>query len=93
MGKVEDLEEKLKQDTAKLLLAKAAQKSKERKQRTRQLIQLGGLCEIAGLTNVNPAILLGGLLHLARKIQSSPDLVGAFQKEGEEVLLVRSEKK
>lgn len=46
----------------------------ERKQRTRRLIELGGLVSKAGLDNWNANALLGGLLFLKKQEENSQQL-------------------
>ncbi|MDV3351305.1 conjugal transfer protein TraD [Leptothoe sp. LEGE 181152] len=69
-GAKEKLERELEKEKQKLELQKQKIKviqrrikTQERKQRTRELIQLGGLVEIAALREVDKGALLGLLLH------------------------------
>jgi len=43
----------------------------ERKERTRQLIQVGGLLEIAGLLEIDKGVLLGSLMDLAATLNNN----------------------
>ena len=41
----------------------------QRAARTRELIQIGGLAEIAGLTTIDRRVLLGGLMYVSELIK------------------------
>ena len=63
-----------------------------RKQRTRELIQLGGLCDIAGLMGVDRAALLGMLITGKRMLDDVPTYENFFRL-GVQVFKVREEEK
>lgn len=62
---IEDAKKRLQKEQAKK--ERFAQSEKNRKARTRKLIEAGGLIAKAGLLNWEPAMLLGGLLVLAQQ--------------------------
>jgi hypothetical protein len=64
--KIKKLEELIAKKKAELLKEKGLLSEKERKSRTRQLIQLGGLIEIAGLREDDKGFILGCLLRAAQ---------------------------
>lgn len=61
---------------------------KKRKIRTRRLIQLGGLLEIAQLTEQNEGLLLGAFLEIAERI-GEPERARAWKAQGDALLLQR----
>jgi len=73
-------EEKAKEAISKIL---ARQSEKARKERTRMLIQFGGLVKKAGLDSWDFETLLGGLLALKGKEQER-DIMEKFRRQGEE---------
>lgn len=64
----------------------ARQNQQERKARTRRLIQFGGLGDIAGLTEKDPATILGGLLMIAKNIEENNALLATWQIAGSKML-------
>lgn len=73
-------EEKAKEAISKIL---SRQSEKARKERTRMLIQLGGLVKKAGLDSWDFETLLGGLLALKGKEQD-PAIMEKFRLQGSE---------
>ncbi len=69
MSKIEETKKALQQKMNRLKEKEAKIKVAERKQRTRRLIELGGLVEKAELSSLTPSQLLGALLKI--KDQSS----------------------
>ncbi len=55
----------------------------ERKERNRALIQTGILVEIAGLLYMDKGTLLGGLLEVARIVDSSPEKARQWKQVGD----------
>lgn len=68
--RIKKLEEQIAKKRAELVRVKGRLSEKERKARTRKLIQIGGLAEIAGLLESDEGFLLGALLNAA---EISPD--------------------
>jgi hypothetical protein len=69
LERIRKLEEEIKRKQAALLQAQARIKEKERKARTRRLIEVGGLAEVAGIVEADSALLLGGFLRLAETLK------------------------
>ena len=61
-----------------------------RKARTRQLIQVGGLAEIAGILQTDPGALLGGFLVIADVLKDEATFK-AYKQHGDTVLQQRAE--
>lgn len=57
-------------------------KTKERKERTRRLIQLGGLVEKAGLGDMDPAALLGMLMLQKEFLERNPRTIETWKQRG-----------
>ena len=84
--------QKLEQKKARLLLEEAKLKIKERKNRTRRLIELGGLIVKANLDLLPNNTLYGALLSLEEAIKTNPKVeklwtekgAAAFEKESKE---------
>jgi hypothetical protein len=85
--------ERLKEKEAGLKRRIRDQQSKisaqKRKERTRLLIQIGGLAEIAELTATDKGILLGGFLALAKTIKEAPAKAETWKRQGDLVLKER----
>ena len=63
--RIKRLEEQIAKKRAALVREKGRLSEKERKTRTRKLIEMGGLAEIAGLLESDPGFILGALLNLS----------------------------
>ena len=61
--RIKKLEEQIAKKKAALIREKGRQSEKERKARTRKLIQIGGLAEVAELVDADPGFLLGHLMQ------------------------------
>lgn len=61
-------------------------KLKERKARDHALIKAGGLLNIAKLLEVEPAVVLGGLLMVAESIKDDSPVVVNWRLKGQEML-------
>lgn len=64
----------------------------ERKERTRKLIQIGGLAVIAGIDNWDNGILLGALYEIA-ELNNEPGKTEAWKQHGDAILKEREEKR
>lgn len=83
MTNIQDKKLKIKQQINKLKHQESVLKVKERKQRTRQLIQLGGLVDKAKLSHLSTAQLLGALIEIKNKSESEEILI-SWSKLGDE---------
>ncbi len=81
--KADKLGLQIRQRTARL-------KEKKRKERTRHLIEIGGLTEIAKLSFLDKGVLLGAFIDLSKKIQDDSDLKEKWKLEGDAILAERS---
>lgn len=88
-AELDRLEQKKKKVQTDLLKAKAKLKERERKARTRRLIELGGLVEIAGLSDTNRGALLGAMLEIF-PILDDQTTYRNLKTRGEEILHERS---
>lgn len=64
---------------------------KKRKERTRKLIELGGLFEIARLTEEDRGVLMGALLEIQEQI-NDPQKSLLWKKKGDATLMERAQK-
>jgi hypothetical protein len=84
---------------AKLALAqlrKTTERSERiaaRKARTRSLIEAGGLCEVAGVLDLDKGTLLGGLLAVKNALSTRPENAANWKSSGDAELAKRSPKK
>jgi hypothetical protein len=92
LERIKKLEEEIKRKQAALLQAQSRIKEKKRKARTRRLIEVGGLAEIAGLVEADSALLLGGFLRLAEGLKDDTTRA-TLQAEGEVRLAQREAEK
>ena len=83
---------RLEQQRARLAEEEARIKDQERKQRTRRLIEAGGLVEKAELLDLDANALLGGLLAL-KEMSAKPDLVARWAQEGGKVFAAEARAK
>lgn len=86
--KVRKLEELIAKKKAELIREKGRLSEKARKDRTRKLIQIGGLAEIAGLTESDPGFLLGYLMK-ATQIETNSGEWKILKAKGDSVLKER----
>lgn len=82
MTPAEELQ-RIAQQRAKLDMKEAAAKERQRKADAHRKIVLGGLVLKAGLGNVSEAVLLGGLLTIAERIEQ---YAPSFEAKGQKVL-------
>lgn len=83
MSKIEEQKIKLEQKKTRLIQEEAKLKLKERRVRTRTLIELGGLVVKANLSQLPPTTLYGALLSLQTTLQSDPKITSAWEKTGQ----------
>jgi hypothetical protein len=68
-AKIKKLEEEIKKKQLALQLAQGRIRERERKQRTRRLIEIGGLADIAGVADTDKGALLGALLEVSKMLE------------------------
>jgi hypothetical protein len=66
IAKIKKLEEQIKKKQLALQLAQGRIRERERKQRTRRLIEIGGLADIAGISDLDRGALLGAFIEVGR---------------------------
>lgn len=96
MQKVTEQKLKLEQKKARMVLEETKLKLKERKMRTRFLIEKGGLITKAGLDHLPANALYGALLSIKKELDDNEDLVSnwivhgnaAFNTERKETVAV-----
>ena len=100
VSKIERLQKQLTEHQEKAKAAKAAleklRKEQDRqsriaarKARTRNLIEAGGLVEIAGLLDLDKGTLLGALLDAQKRMANDPERTAAWKRDGDAVLARR----
>lgn len=86
----EEILQKIKEKEAALRMEirkrEKAISEKKRKERTRDLIEKGGLVEIAGLLHCDPQLMTGALLDIARTIKTDALKAANWKQEGSYVL-------
>lgn len=92
LERIKKLEEEIRRKQAALLQAQSRIKEKERKARTRRLIEVGGLAEIAGIVGLDSGTLLGGFITLAETIKDEATR-SRLQAEGQARLSQREAEK
>jgi SepF-like predicted cell division protein (DUF552 family) len=88
-AKLKKLEEKKRQIDLQYSLERARLKEYERKERTRKLIEIGGLAEIAQISHFTKAELLGAMIEIAELLRDEPTLK-MLRAKGEVVLVERT---
>jgi hypothetical protein len=83
--RIKKLMEKKAQLNAKIELLKSKENAKLRKERTRKLIQLGGLVAKAGVDDLNAATLLGALSDMMEQMSKNPELSGKYEAIGQKI--------
>jgi len=68
-GRIKKLEEQIKKKQLALQLAQGRIKERERKQRTRRLIEIGGLADIAAIGDLDKGALLGAFLEVSTMLE------------------------
>ena len=67
--RIKKLEEQIKKKQLALQLAQGRIKERERKQRTRRLIEIGGLADIAAIGDLDKGALLGAFLEVSTMLE------------------------
>lgn len=88
-SRLKKLEEKKRQIEAQYSLEKAKLKEYERKARTRKLIEIGALAEIAEISTFEKEEILGAMIQMAELLRDEPTL-RMLRAKGEDVLAERS---
>jgi hypothetical protein len=84
MDDLAQLKKKVEEKKASLQKQEALIKMRERKNRTRHLIEVGGLVQKAKLDHLPSDIMMGALLSLRKQIDDVADVVGLWQQAGED---------
>lgn len=88
-SRLQELEARKRKVENELKFQKRKLKEQARKARTRRLIEVGGLADIAGLIETDPAALLGAMLQVSQILQD--ELTFKMMKsKGDEVLRERA---
>ena len=82
MQNLDEQKIKLEQKKARMILEEARLKFKERKMRTRALIEKGGLVTKAGLDDLPTNALYGALLSLKKDLDDNENLLAAWVVKG-----------
>jgi hypothetical protein len=82
MMDIEKQKTKLEQKKARMILEEARLKIKERKMRTRALIEKGGLVTKSGLDNLPTNALYGALLSIKKNLDNNENLLAAWVVKG-----------
>jgi hypothetical protein len=85
MNNVEEQKKKLEQKKNRLVAEETKLKLKERKARTRHLIEHGGLIAKAELSHLNSNALYGALLSLKDQLENNPEIKDAWIIKGDQV--------
>ena len=88
MDKIAKLEQQIAKKKAELIREKGKLSQKARKDRTRKLIQIGGLADVAGLSDSEPGFILGVLLR-AKDIASDSGEYRMLRAKGDALLKER----
>jgi hypothetical protein len=92
-SKRELFEEKKAKIEKQLAEVRRKESLRERKQRNQKLIQIGGLVNIAGLTEMDKGLLLGALLEMATTIESNPGKHDEWKHNGDSTLKEREDQR
>lgn len=70
---------------------KALESKKKRAEENQRKYEVGGLVKLAGLLDLDKGALLGGLLMVADRLNSSPDWAANVKKRGDALLAEREQ--
>lgn len=84
-SKILRLKEKKRKMDVQIAREEAKLKERRRKERTRRLIEVGGLAERAGILDSDSSALLAGLIQLAELCSDEPTFT-ALKQQGEAIL-------
>jgi hypothetical protein len=87
-ARIKKLEEQIKKKQLALQLAQGRIKERARKQRTRRLIEIGGLADIAGVADTDPGALLGALCEVSKMLEDKLTY-SKMKVEGDKILSQR----
>lgn len=87
-AKLKKLEEKKRQIDVQYSLERARLKEYERKARTRKLIEIGSLAEIAEISNFEKSEILGAMVQMAELLRDKPTL-RMLKAKGDAILAQR----
>ena len=88
LERIKKLEEQIAKKRAELIREKGRLSENERRARTRKMIQVGGLADIAGLLEADPGFLLGALFN-ASELSPDSERWRAFKLKGDTLLKER----
>ncbi len=88
-SKILRLKEKKRKVDVQIAREEAKLKERRRKERTRRLIEVGGLAERAGILDLDSSALLAGFIQLAELCRDEPTF-RALKQQGEAILTKRS---
>ena len=88
MDKISKLEQQIAKKKAELIREKGKLSQKARKERTRKLIQIGGLAEVAGLSDADAGFILGHMLR-AKDIDEGSGEYRSLKAKGDALLKER----
>jgi hypothetical protein len=91
-ARIQKLEEEIKARQLKVQLAQGRIKERERKQRTRRLIEIGGLADIARISELDRGALLGAFVEVSRLL-SDGLTYSKMKAEGDAVLATREKER
>jgi len=91
-NKINKLQEKVDKSKQKIKRLQIENKAKERKKRTRELIQIGGLAEIAKLINIDKGAVLGLFIKGQEMLQDKETYLG-LKRIGDRVLKERASRR
>lgn len=83
--KVLSLEEKRRKLEIQISREKQKLKEQKRKARTKKLIEIGGLSEIAGISEIDKHALLGAMIQI-KELLNDPHTLNMLRKKGKELL-------
>jgi len=92
LDRIKKLEDQIKKKQLALQLAQGRIKERERKLRVRRLIEIGGLADIAGISDSDKGALLGAFIEASRTL-SDPLAYSKLKAEGDSLLLEREKER